>query len=414
MPLVLAACGGGGGSMHTATSGYRLGAPATATIGNNPPLTANAGFQQAATGGPSFAGTGSGLPPAGTVFALTQSAYQFPSSGGSADTQTMAEGATFTVVDLSNGMVELKIPNLGVDAVVTDDGVTTTSVGTGKTLVFGLNGEGTTGTVLSSLNYTALGSWTLANASTGLATNTAYYVAGYQTPTGSMPTSGSATYGGIGTVKGALFVSASNSAQLAGDSTLTANFATGLINGTFTNMTATPVSGGAATPWNNVSVTANISGAALSGRTAAAPVPSSTYGLGVASGTIAGGFYGPNADEIGAVWTLYDGTKAAIGGVAGPKTPSDRRLKRDIRPLATKANGLRLYSFRYLSDTRRFVGVMAQDLLADPRFAAAVSRRPSGVILVDYARLGLEVADMSAMREAGEAAIAAYEAAIDA
>ena len=239
----------------------------------------------------------------------------------------------------------------------------------------------------------------------------AFYVAGYQTPVASMPTNGSATYGGTGTVIGsALIPGGSTGAQLNGNSALTANFSSGAVTGAFTNMTATPVSGGAAQPWNNVSLTASISGAKFSGQTATSSTPSGTYALGTGTGTINGGFYGPNANEVGAVWTLYDGSKAAFGGVAGPKqAPSDRRLKRDIRLRATAENGVRLYSFRYFTDARTFVGVMAQDLLNDPRFASAVETRPSGLMLVDYSRLGLGIADMEAMREAGQVAIKAYE-----
>lgn len=274
-------------------------------------------------------------------------------------------------------------------------------------LLFGLNATGG----LANLNYTALGNWVVANASTGLASNMAYYVAGYQTPVASMPTSGSATYGGAGTVIGSVLTpGGSTGAQLNGNSALTANFSTGAVTGAFTNMTATPVTGGAATPWNNVSLTANISGAKFSGQTATSSTPSGTYALGSATGTINGGFYGPSANEVGAVWTLYDGSKAAFGGVAGPKqAPSDRRLKRNIQMLATAENGVRLYSFRYFTDARTFVGVMAQDLLNDPRFASAVKRRASGLMLVDYSHLGLEIADMEAMREAGLVAVKAYE-----
>ena len=319
----------------------------------------------------------------------------------------MAAGATATVVNLSNGTVELKIPNLGIDAIVKDNSLTKTSLPSGQNLLFGLNSTGG----LANLNYTALGNWVVANASTGLSSNMAFYVAGYQTPVASMPTSGSATYGGTGTVIGAVLIpGGSTGAQLTGNSALTANFSSGAITGSFTNMQATPVTGGAASPWNSVSASANISGATFSGQTATSSTPSGTYSLGSATGTINGGFYGPAANELGAVWTLYDGSKAAFGGVAGPKqAPSDRRLKRDIRALATAANGVRLYSFRYLTDARTFVGVMAQDLLNDPYFATAVEMRPSGLMLVDYSRLGLNIADMEAMRQAGQVAVEVYE-----
>lgn len=48
---------------------------------------------------------------------------------------------------------------------------------------------------------------------------------------------------------------------------------------------------------------------------------------------------------------------------AGLRFHSDRRLKRDIRHVATRSDGLRLYAFKYLWDDTTYVGVMAQDLL---------------------------------------------------
>ena len=60
----------------------------------------------------------------------------------------------------------------------------------------------------------------------------------------------------------------------------------------------------------------------FSGSTGAATAPAGTYTLkGTANGHIDGAFYGPNANELGAVWTLSngDGTGAAIGVVGGTK-----------------------------------------------------------------------------------------------
>jgi hypothetical protein len=38
-----------------------------------------------------------------------------------------------------------------------------------------------------------------------------------------------------------------------------------------------------------------------------------------ATGTLEGKFFGPSAQEAGAVWTLFDGTKAAIGTLTGKR-----------------------------------------------------------------------------------------------
>jgi hypothetical protein len=40
-----------------------------------------------------------------------------------------------------------------------------------------------------------------------------------------------------------------------------------------------------------------------------------------ATGTLEGRFFGPSAQEAGAVWTLFDGTNAAIGTLGGRRGP---------------------------------------------------------------------------------------------
>ena len=110
-----------------------------------------------------------------------------------------------------------------------------------------------------------------------------------------------------------------------------------------------------------------------------------------------------------AVWTLSDGQKSATGGIAGPNqatiVASDRRLKRDIAGLGHLGNGLSLHRFRYVGDDQVFVGVMAQDLLEDPRFASAVHRLANGFLVVDYAQVGFAPRDVDAMRAAGTRAM---------
>jgi hypothetical protein len=105
--------------------------------------------------------------------------------------------------------------------------------------------------------------------------------------------------------------------------------------------------------------------------------------------------------------------KAVVGGVIlvavnaqeEPPAPSDSRLKTDIEYLTTLDNGVKLYTFRYLGDDRVFAGAMAQDLLADPRHAHAVSINAQGFFFVDYSALGLGLENGEAMREAGNSAM---------
>jgi hypothetical protein len=108
-----------------------------------------------------------------------------------------------------------------------------------------------------------------------------------------------------------------DSSRLTGDASLQANFGNGSITGNLTNMRA----GGM--PWNSVSLMGSISGGqnAFSGTSAATSAPGGIASMnGSATGTFAGMFFGPSAQELGAVWTLHDFTATAIGtiGARGP------------------------------------------------------------------------------------------------
>src|SRR5258706_14761657 len=69
---------------------------------------------------------------------------------------------------------------------------------------------------------------------------------------------------------------------------------------------------------------------------------------------------------------------------------SDRRLKRDVRLLAVLANGMKIYTYRYIWSDVRQMGVMAQDLLGHRDWREAVVRLANGFFAVDYTALGLE------------------------
>jgi hypothetical protein len=90
-------------------------------------------------------------------------------------------------------------------------------------------------------------------------------------------------------------------------------------------------------------------------------------------------------------------------GEVGEGVPSDRRLKIHVQRAGT-AEGLNLYSFRYIGEDREFRGVMAQELLADERHRGAVEAGADGYYRVDYARLGLASLASDEMRAAGERA----------
>lgn len=80
--------------------------------------------------------------------------------------------------------------------------------------------------------------------------------------------------------------------------------------------------------------------------------------------------------------------------------PSDPCVKQQVSYL-TETDGLRFYRFQYLGDEHYYYGVMARELLADPRYASAVHLSAGGYYTVDYDMLGLDVPEEAAMRTAG-------------
>jgi hypothetical protein len=74
-----------------------------------------------------------------------------------------------------------------------------------------------------------------------------------------------------------------------------------------------------------------------------------------------------------------------INFAGGQIEVSDRRLKRDIRPVGVLSNGLKLYSYRYVWGATRVVGVMADEV--ESVMPSAVVTHRSGYKMVDYGKL---------------------------
>jgi hypothetical protein len=77
-------------------------------------------------------------------------------------------------------------------------------------------------------------------------------------------------------------------------------------------------------------------------------------------------------------------------GAAGAWLFSDQRVKENVQKIRTQ-NGLPVYRFNYIWDKTPRVGVMAQDLLADRRYASAVKTSDTGYYMVDYSQLPVGV-----------------------
>ncbi|MGH6828381.1 MAG: transferrin-binding protein-like solute binding protein, partial [Rhizomicrobium sp.] len=210
---------------------------------------------------------------------------------------------------------ELKIPDLGVDATPLQGNGATVTLSDGRSLVL---------SVLN-LNYSLFGAWSLSPQAVGGSASTANLgigISGYQTPAAAVPT-GTATYAsGSGGVAG-FAATPAGTGSLSGQASIGVNFSTGAVSGSLTGMTVTPA-GGSAAAWNSVSLNGSLSGSSLSGTTAASgAAPGGTMAFDASStGTFNGALFGPNGQELGAVWSLHDATgqgKSAIGYIGATK-----------------------------------------------------------------------------------------------
>ena len=275
------------------------------------------------------------------------------------------------------------------------------------------------------LQYTNFGTWNLSPCANNLNCTPAYvgtFGGGQQgvSQTTAMPTTGSATYSGgaTGYVLQPSNINSNNVGAFYGTVSLTANFGSGAITGSITGIQAYGV-GGTAAPLlgtvNNIGLSATISGSGYSGTTSVTGTAGTAFDISGATGKITGAFYGPSAAETAGVFDLSGGPNSTtLTGSFGAKqaAPSDRRLKVEVEAVGRLPNGLRLYTWRYRGGTNRFTGVMAQDLLVDPRFAAAVTVDEAGLMRVDYAKIGYLPRDFALMRQEGEAAIGRHRRSI--
>lgn len=258
-----------------------------------------------------------------TTFPLLQSVVSITPNAVAADSAAMNGGATLAF-DADNGTVDeylLGVPGLGLSNVsLVAGGWYCYSSGCGQTADRGVEVDVslTDPSATGNLSWTTYGFWQSYGFNDSATTTIAAFVTGYRTPTASVPTTGTATYSG--SVGGRVMFANDDSRHnvgihwLTGSASMQANFGSGAITGSLTNMST------GAGPWNSVSLLGAISGGNFTGTTAATSAPVNEAALsGSATGTFAGMFFGPGAQELGAVWTLYDGAKSAIGTI-GAKT----------------------------------------------------------------------------------------------
>jgi len=329
LPL-LCACSGGGG---TASGPVSQPAPAAAPTTTPPPAKVSA-FLDASLGEnslliasgatPKF---GDALPAIGTVFPLSDSVIRIsPSSGTTGESATAvfpSNGTTLTFqgTQTVNGLVrtvfELKVPQLALDVSNIANGSVALPDGRHVTLTTRM------------MDYTIMGFWAVVpekadNSYWGLG------ITGYQTPISGVPTAGIAHYvsGPSGNVSGQLFLANGTGiaeAGVSGQGSVDINFATGAVAGSLIGMTA-GIAGETIVPlpWNDVALSGSLSGATVRGTTAVNNSPANELSLGIgARGTFTGSLFGPNAQEVGVNWNLYDsgGGGKSVNGILGAAKP---------------------------------------------------------------------------------------------
>ena len=334
--LALAACSSGGGGAAPNTGGNPApttpATPTTPTTPVTPPtptVSIGAPDQPNVTiqGVPVF-NLANNPPPVGTIMGLVGPAVKIGAT--TVEAANRGTDATLTyrgiVTSGSNSYLtfDIKIPAIGLNAtnVRADGNVMTLPDGSKVSFAVG------------TLNYTLGASWTY----TPAGSTTRYEgvaATGSGTPIASVPTTGTASYAGTGATGGTVGLyyvpdgsGGISSGALVGDIAITANFSTGGVTGTLSNMTAHPSGGGAATPWNSVTLSANISrsavNASFTGSTSTSNAPANAGAAGfssAATGAVVGGFFGPTVDEVGGTWSLVEpnasgGGKTAFGDFA--------------------------------------------------------------------------------------------------
>ena len=320
----LAACGGGGGPAPLASTTI----PPVPTMYQLAPMAAlGTNTAVLATGNTTLANM-----PVGTVLPLRQSimnvtpnaAFAFANNNAAAGGTLTYKGSQ-TVNGVTGPVFDLNIPILAVAVTLLPDGTGGPCCGYND-----VNGK-----PVDVLNYTLTGQWNAVNDGTECGICTSMGVTGFQTPDGNVPTSGQASYLGNGaspnargSVSGVIYGAGSSTqaATVSGSaSSFSVNFASGQLTGTLSGLKATPLANGVpGTPqdWNQINITGSLAGAVLGGSTSTPSQPAGSLGFAAtATGRIDGALYGPNAQELGAVWSLQDktGFKTAFGVVAATK-----------------------------------------------------------------------------------------------
>jgi hypothetical protein len=170
-------------------------------------------------------------------------------------------------------------------------------------------------------------------------------------------------------------------------------YGSGTRNDTFYWATGSGINGGVEGYVTEQNIQSGVSGPTLN-----TWIPIGNIGFGVSATS------GSQSYNVGGDWTItwrktsnqaslgtsYVSVSAAFNQMSGSfgynYSGSDIRLKRDIVLLETRADGIKVYSFRYKTSEEYYIGVMAQDLLGT-QWESAVGTGSDGMYWVDYSKL---------------------------
>lgn len=296
--LTLAGCGGGGSGISSVPSPIAPQAPAPPTSAGlgaalvAPAQSSSPGVVEALQGGPSIRDASL----ANIRLPVTQTAVAANFSGDAAETSRPKEF----------------FPNL------IGDGPFASNAGGGWSL-------GVT-TASPDLDWTAYGYWDPFRFSALPQQSRGAWLAGLQTPLAAIPLSGTARSSGkvLGLASEYFLCQCNSVAEVTGNVALSADFNAHKLSGTMTGLSVRST-GNPSGPLNNISFSATIAAGRnlFAGTTVVSSVVEGPWALASnATGDLTGHFYGPSAEELGAVWTLFDATRRVIGSFgAGREKP---------------------------------------------------------------------------------------------
>jgi hypothetical protein len=169
-----------------------------------------------------------------------------------------------------------------------------------------------------------------------------------------------------------------------------ARFVTGLADQTYADQLSR-IGGAVSTGQSAAGQTGSLGSTAAGGAASSLMGGASAYG-----NSLVGAANAAAAGQVGSANAITGGINGAAnafmvsrilgsGGGGINFAPSDIRLKTDVVKIGERADGLGIFSFRYLWSPAVWIGVMAQEVAKLKPFA--VSRLPSGYLTVNYGGL---------------------------